>query len=129
MHKIDKKFQQLASMKGQISNDEFGKRHDKIDSIKTESMLAADKKCRTYMAGAVDYSPKIILWKKKGGVWRLIQRHLEGTDINRAYIKRMAKSADINEHLHLDIATVIKNKNKCYSEFHRLKPKSAIYRR
>ena len=55
----------LASMTGQISDEEFGKRHDRIDSTKTELMLAADKKCRTYMAGAVDYSPKIILWKKK----------------------------------------------------------------
>ena len=41
----------------------------------------------------------------------------------------MAKNANITEQLQLDIATVIKNKNKCYSEFHRLKPKSAVYRR
>ena len=92
-------------------------------------MLAADKRCRSFMAGAVDFSPKIILWKKKGGVWRLLQRQLEGETINRDYIRRMAKNANITEQLQLDIATVIKNKNKCYSEFHRLKPKSAVYRR
>ena len=41
----------------------------------------------------------------------------------------MAKNADMTENLQLDIATVIKNKKKCYSDFHRLIPKSAIYRR
>ena len=55
MHKIDKKFQILASMYGQITNDEFRQRHDKIDSIKTDHMLAADKRCRSFMAGSVEY--------------------------------------------------------------------------
>ena len=36
--------------------------------MKTGLMLAADKRCRAYMAGAIDFSPKILLWKKKGGV-------------------------------------------------------------
>ena len=99
LHKIDAKLQSLCKDMHMLSKKEFGDRSEAIDSIKTEFMLAAKKRCRKFRAGTVDYFSDIIKWKKKGYVWSLVAKKLEGKVINTAYIRCLAHQVEISSPL------------------------------
>ena len=92
-------------------------------------MLAAEKPCRHFRAGTVYYSPDVIQWKKKGYVWSLIAKKLEGKVINTAYICRLAHQVEISSPLLVFLEEDKKLGKECYDEFHRLKPNAPEYRR
>jgi len=58
-------------------------------------MLAAEKHFRKFRAGTVDYSSDVIKWKKKGYVWGLVVKKLEGKVVNTAYICWLARRRNI----------------------------------
>ena len=60
LHKIDAKLQSMCKDMHLLSKKEFGDHSKAIDSIKTKCMLAAEKCCRKFRAGTIDYSLDII---------------------------------------------------------------------
>ena len=99
LHKIDAKLQIMCKDMRLLSKKEFGDRSEAIDSIKTECILAAENLCRKFRAGTVYYSPDVIKRKKKGYVWSLVVKNLEGKVINTAYICRLAYQVEISSPL------------------------------
>ena len=75
LNKLPKKYQQLID-----TNDAsaFETLHDKLDTIKTDCMIASEKKCRKIHAGAVDYSDEVFKWRDRRELWNLIVRHHKG---------------------------------------------------
>ena len=95
MYKIDAKLQSLCKDIHLSSKKDFRDRSEAIDSIKTKCMLAAERRCRKFRAGTVDYSLDIIKWKKKGYFWSLVAKKLEDKAINTPYIHWLAHQVEI----------------------------------
>ena len=99
LHKIDAKLQSLCKDMHLLSKKVLEDHSEAIDSIKTECMLAVEKRCRKFRLGTVDYSPDVIKWNKKGYVWSLAVKKLESKVINTAYICRLAHQVEVSSPL------------------------------
>lgn len=120
LHKIDVKLQSLRNDMHLLSNKKLRDRSEAICSIKSKYMLAAEKCCRRFRTGIVDYSPSIIKLKKKGYFWILVVKKLEGAVVNNTYICQLAHQVKIPSLLVVSLEEATKLRKQCYDESHRL---------
>ena len=92
-----------------------------IDKVVTEGMIHAEKKCRKIRAGEVPFSPKLAEVGTKIKLWKLIERHHKGDNINTKYIRRIEKKCGIKGGLSMSLEEVCINKIKVEAKYKKMK--------
>ena len=87
-------------------------------------MLAAERGCRTFRMGEVEYSPDLALWGKRIYIWRTILKwHDSGkrTKLSRRNFRKKAKDYGILQPFARSRKQVRRNLIACELEYQRLK--------
>ena len=71
----------------------------KLDNERVKYMKNAEKKCRKRRMGGVDFSPEVIIWKNRRGLWNSVIRWHKGEWINCTIIKRRETACGIQRPL------------------------------
>ena len=129
LNKLPQKYQQLIDIHHRDDTTEFENLHEKLDTIKTECMIAAEKKCRKIHTGAVDYSDEVFKWRDRRELWNLIVRHHKGMRINTIIIRRKAYSLGIPSPLNCTLIEAEKAHKICTNTYNKLKPRSIAHRK
>ena len=66
-------------------------------------MKNAEKECSKSKMGVVDFSPEVIVWKNRRGVWNSLIRCHQGGWLNREIIKRRAKACGMQRPLRITL--------------------------
>ena len=106
----------------------FAKAAEALDRIRTQLMIHAEKVCRKRRMGEVDYSPEVIIWKKRRDVWREVIKYRSGGKINKTSLRRRAQACGINTPLSANLEAAKRAYKTCDQEFTRLKPYADSYR-
>ena len=85
---------------------------NKIDRLRRDGMLHAEKKCRKLHMGNVEFSDEVNKRGKIMSLWKLVIRLKEGRIISRSKIKRMAKSCGITCSLSISVEEAKTNYSK-----------------
>jgi len=59
---------------------------EKLDQQKTEIMAYAERSCRKFRMGKVDFSPKVEEAREQCQVWHLVVKWRQGKKVNPTYI-------------------------------------------
>ena len=68
---------------------------ERLDRIRTEGMLHAERKCRKLAMGQVSYSPEVDHARKTRALWHLVVRKRRGKRVSSSLIRRKAKQLQI----------------------------------
>ena len=71
--------------------DELQATLNAIDSLATDCMLHAEKKCRKFRNGTIPFSPEASIWIKRMQFYRTLLRFQSGKGSNRGNLKRAAR--------------------------------------
>ena len=97
---------------------------ERLDKIRTEGMLYAEKRCRKLAMGHVDFSPEINDARKKRDFWRLVLRQRSGRRVCSRLIRRKAHACGITCPLSISRSQARKNFVKADARYRSLKPKA-----
>ena len=76
----------------------------------------------------VNFSPEVIVWKKRMYVWNSMTRWHKGVCINCTIIKCRTKACGIQRPLSTTLTEATRAYKICRDEFDRLKPGAGVYR-
>jgi hypothetical protein len=72
---------------------------NKLDNIRLQCILWANKSCRHLKMGQVAYSPAMVMAWNKIQAWKLVCRKLSGGRVDSWYLRQELRSANINDIL------------------------------
>ena len=101
---------------------------DKIDRIKTEAMIHAEKKSRKLRMGEVDFSPKVNEARRTMELWRMVMQRRQGKERNSAWIKRRAYSLRIVCPLSITLTQATQLFRESRRNYRKLKPRAPALR-
>ena len=81
---------------------------NKIDRIKVEGMLQAEKKCRKLNMGKVPYFPQLAIQINRVVLVRALKQKVMVAKVKHATIKRLVKKADVE----LEVINELKGKEE-----------------
>ena len=96
-HNLERKIAQVQRIQrtGTVITTDAQRLLEEIDRIRTEGMLAAEKRCRKLRMGNIDFSPEMSKLKQSWGVLSLIIKKKMGGRVNSRTITRRAKRCNI----------------------------------
>ena len=97
---------------------------NKIDRLRKEGMLHAERKCRKLHMGAVDFSEEVNKKGKEMYLWKLVIKLKNGKKISRSKIKRTAKSCGIKSPLSFSLREATIWYRAAKQEYYKRKPYS-----
>jgi alpha-tubulin suppressor-like RCC1 family protein len=77
---------------------------ERLDRVREEGMLCAEKKCRKLAMGNVDFSPEVDTAKKRRWLWQQVVKKREGKRISSALLKQKARQCGIVSPLSVTLA-------------------------
>ena len=78
----------------------------KLDRIKAEVMLQAEKKCRKFHMGKVPYSPQLVTQANRVILVRSLQRKVHGEKVKQSKIEKLVKKAELDINVIKEIKNV-----------------------
>ena len=90
-------------------------------------MKNAENKCSKRSMGGVDFSPEVMVWKKRRDAWDSVIRWHKGLWLNHAIIKRRANACGIQRPLSITVPEDDRAYKICRYEFNILKPDADAY--
>ena len=129
VHKITVKIQQVINL---IEADPTRNQKDlqnQIDRVKTDCMKSAERKCRQYCMGQVDFSPELKLWRCRKDTWQLIVKYHQGNRISRSLIRRQASICKIENPLSGTLHEAIKALSISKDTYYKLRHHAPEYRK
>ena len=94
-----------------MDKEKLNRAINKIDRIKVEGMLQAERKCRKLHMGKVPYSPQLAIQVNRVVLVQALQRKVLGAKVKQATIKRLAKKAEVE----LEVINELKEKEEISS--------------
>lgn len=95
-HNIPKRLKDLEESFEYEDRDRWNIRLNMIDEQVTETLLHAEKKCRKFRMGEVDYSPEVSKASEVWCAWRLALKVAEGAEHKRKELSHLARKWKIN---------------------------------
>ena len=128
-HKIAIKIQHLINLLVLDKGNTQKVLQNQIDRVKKDCMISAEKKCRQFRLGEVDFSPEIMLWKRRKLTWKLILKYHQGHPINTALIRREASQCLIESPLSGTLPEAMKAFKISKETYYKLRPYAPEYRK
>ena len=127
-HRIPEKTAALYSQAHYPPPPTFEAEAASLDRNRRQLMLHAEKVCRKRCMGEVDFSPGVIVWKKRRDVWREVVKYKSGISINKSSVRRRARSSGIEAPFNATKAEAERAYKLCQREFEQLKPFADLHR-
>ena len=128
-HKIAIKIQNLINLLVADKENKQKTLQNQIDRVKGECMISAEKKCRQYCLGEIDFSPDIRLWKRRKLTWKLILKYHQGYPVNTALIRREASQCQIESPLSGTLPEAMEAYTISKNTYYKLRPHAPEYRK
>ena len=129
LHKIAAKLQKVINLLVADPKSNHKDLQNQIDRVKTDCMLSAEKKCRQYCMGQVDYSPELKLWRCRKDTWQLIVKYYQGNQISRSLIRRQASICKIENPLSGTLDEALKAYSISKDTYYKLRHHAPEYRK
>lgn len=109
LHKIPQKIQHLIANWQSLPTSRREVSLNNIDSLTTDLLLHAEKKCRKFRTGNANYSPATSLAEKKWCFWKLLLKHKLRERNSCAELINFTEILAITEFFTLSVETIKKN--------------------
>ena len=129
LHKIEKKIHLLTEIASYPPTEHYIKSQNQIDIVQRDVMRSAENKCRNWHMGEVDFSPQVMIWWHRRLTWKLLCDYHHGRNISTTLITRRARACGIIDPLESTPTEADKAYKICKTQFEKMKPRAAIYRR
>ena len=127
-HRIPEKTRTLYAAATYPPPPNFADAAESLDTNRRQFMLHAEKTCRKRCMGEVDFSPGVIVWKKRRDVWREVVKYKQGIRINKSKLRRRARSCGIESPFSATLREAERAYDLCKREFEQLKPHAGAHR-
>jgi hypothetical protein len=120
-------YEQLCSVYSKVTfpiSKQVQEQAERLDKLRIDCMLAAERGCRTFRMGEVECSPDLALWGKRIYIWRTILKwHDSGkrTKLSRRNFRKKAKDYGILHPFARSRKQLRRNLIACELEYQRLK--------
>jgi len=101
-HRLDNLFR-LAQLPD-LDHSLFQMEMEKFDRLKAEGMRFAEKRCRRFHMGLVQFSPQLNYWRLSKELWRLVIRHQLGYRVRAETIRKMGCKLNVFDPLSLSLS-------------------------
>jgi hypothetical protein len=95
---------------------------ERIDLIRKEGMLYAEKKCQKLAMGEVDFSLELNKARQWKLLWKKIVWHKRGRRVSSSYIKRKARQCGVQCPLSCTLEQALWYRKTAIDEYEKLKP-------
>ena len=123
-HKIPTKQRALHSSQSSLSDVEWIRQTESLDSIKRDLMRAAEKKCRRLRTGGLPYSPELEVARRRVWVWKKVIYRKEGGRIQKSYVRRRGRSCGIDRPFHRTLEEAQVKLTQAQEELNRITPQA-----
>jgi hypothetical protein len=121
-HKVLERLHRVyATLTTSLSTDQE-QEMERIDLIRKEGMLYAEKKCRKLAMGKVDFSPELNKARQQKLLWKKIVWHKRGRRVSSSYIKHKARQCGIQCPLSCTLEQALRYRKTAIDEYEKLKP-------
>ena len=94
--------------------------YNRLDQLRVEGMMEADKKCRKLTMGAIQYTPAYSAARTRIELWSLVVKKLRGGIVDSTYLRRKAKSAKVTDPLGRTLEEALEMRTAAYQDEKRL---------
>ena len=102
--------------------------YERLDKIRVQCLLAAEKKCRKLKTGAIEFSPTIQHQRNLIRFWKLLFKRRTGHKIDTKYLSRWERKLNLNHTFNTPIANIRTNIKNATIEYKRLKKEHSTLR-
>jgi hypothetical protein len=94
------------------------------DVLRSQGMRYAEKRCRKFAMGKVEYSPVVAATRLRGWLWQKIVRWKQGWRVSCNLLRRTAKKCGITDALHISLAEAQRRYEACNKDYAALKKRA-----
>lgn len=104
------------SIKGPLTQNQQ-KMFESIDKQRVACVLKAEKKCRKFKMGGVEYSPKMQHQRDRISLWTAVMSRKKGNKVSTRLITRLEKRIDVSNSLSYNISQVKSELSDAYQQY------------
>ena len=108
-HNLQKDLANLSSTIYHTLNAEQAQEYERIDKLRVKCILEAEKKCRKFKMGNVEFSPTIQRQRDLMRFWKLILKRKRGQRIDTKYLSRWERKLNISNSFSTPLIEVHNN--------------------
>ena len=90
--------------------------YDKLDKIRFDAMMFADKHCQKLKMGAKQWTPNYQLARDKVTMWKLIVQRKQGKRVHTRYLLRLVKKCGETEALATTLEEALDNRSSAFRQ-------------
>jgi hypothetical protein len=95
-----------------------------LDVLRSQGMRYAEKRCRKFAMGKVEYSPVVAATRLRRWLWQKIVQWKEGRRVSNNLLRRTAKKCGITDALQISLAEARRRYEACDKEYAALKKRA-----
>ena len=107
--------------------------YEQLDRMRAQGILAADRKCRKLCMGGVPWSPQLKRHMALVRFWGEYFKKRKGVRVKSRYLQRLAKKADVKEHLSdlngIPLAEIKARAREVFNQYKEFRKKAASARK
>ena len=102
--------------------------YERIDKLRTTSMIKAEKKCRRLKTGNIEFSPILQHQRDLIRFWKLILKRKKGAKTDTRYLSRWERKLNLEDTFHTPIHIITLHIKNAYNQYSLLKKQHSILR-
>jgi len=123
-HRLNQLF--LLARSSSTSSAELLAGLEKFDKLKADGMKHAEKTCRRFNSGLVQFSPELNRWRLRCQLWRLVYQRRLGHPIKAKYLRRLANACSVENPLSVSKDIALFNYHLAWAQYGALKPQHEL---
>ena len=120
-------FNLMSNITNQITHTQC-QEYERIDKLRVQCLLRAEKKCRKFKTGNIEFSPTIQRQRNLIRFWKLILKRKQGQKVDTKYLSRWERKLHIENSFSTPLSEVLKNIKAATSAYHCLKKEHTTLR-
>ena len=106
--------QRLQEQVGLLPEAMMKMEYDRLDKIRFEAMMFADKHRRKLKMGAKQWTPNYQAARDKVTLWKLIVQKLQGKSVHPRFLNHMMKKCDEKDAITSTLEEALENRSSAY---------------
>ena len=127
-HHLPSAISQLTSSYTSSLNPVQQIEYERIDKLRVQCLLQAEKKCRKFKTGNIEFSPTIQHQRNLIRFWKLILKRQQGHRIDTKYLTRWERKLHLQHTFSTPLSTIKSNIKEAYSKYQTLKKEHSTLR-
>ena len=109
-----------ASINGPLTTCQI-KEYERLDRLRVHSMLLAERTCRKFKVGGVEFSPKLQYQRDRINLWKNVLSKKQGSKVSLSLLTRLEKKVGVSNTLAYSIQEIKNQLSDAYSTYKQLK--------